>query len=301
MVTFRCPNCGQKLKALETQGGWIKTCPRCRRKIDIPEPTESGSPAPPPYSQMLERVHEESPTPDPVTQEPITKSRFAQVTKVLLYPCSASGLLNVLLTAALLLCTRHRYDVSRVLGPRVFVLGLLIGFLVYWYLVECVDSSIQGRKRAPDYAHDMWDPDEVSARLVHLTMLFLVCLLPSCVYYIATGTIDRWLGICIVWAATTAPMALLGVLTLDSLRAFDPLFLFRSISRVLPRYLLLVALMAASMFLGILMYLDAGYHPAPFRWLDTLPAVAMSYWTVILAHLLGRFYPDNEETLDWDV
>ncbi len=71
--------------------------------------------------------------------------------------------------------------------------------------------------------------------------------------------------------------------------------------RVLLRYLVLAVLVAGSMALVFLTVLHVGYHPAPSWWLGIVPAIAMSYWIVILAHLIGRFYPDNEERLDWDI
>lgn len=300
-MTFRCPNCGQKLKAPESHGGWIETCPHCRHKITVPELPDPGLPAPPSYSEILERTQEEPSQPTPVAEEKPAKTPQNKLEEVLLYPCSLAGLLNGLLIATLLLWIRHRDEVGNLIGNRWIALAIMLCFYACWYLVDCVDSSSQGRTRAPGYLHDMIDPGEVRARLVYVGTVCLVSLTPVSLYYLIAGSADGpfWMGI--GWAAVIAPIALVGTLELDSLHAFHPLFLARSIARVLLRYLVLTVLVAGSMALVVLMCLDRGHHPAPFRWFETLPALALSYWIVILTHLIGRFYPDNKERLNWDI
>lgn len=301
MVTFRCPNCGQKLKAPEPHGGWIETCPRCRRKITVPEPTVPGAPVPPSYSEILERRQEEPSKPAPVAEEEPARNPRNKLKEVLLYPCSLAGLLNGLLIATLLLCIRHRDAVSNLIGDRWMALAFMFCFYACWYLVDCVDCSAQGRTRAPGYLSDMIDPAEVWARFVYMATVCLVSLTPVSLYYLTTGSTDSpfWMGL--GWAAVIAPMALVGALELDSLHAIHPLFLARSIARVLPRYFVLAALVATSLALVFVAYLAPGHRSIPFRWLAIVPAVALGYWIVILAHLIGRFYPDNEERLDWDI
>ncbi len=301
IVTFRCPNCGQKLKAPESHGGWIETCPRCRHKITVPESTAPGAPGPPSYSEILERTQEEPSNPAPAAEEEPAKKPRSKLMEVLLYPCSPAGLLNVLLIASLLLWIRHRDEIGDLVGGRSIALAIMLCFYACCYLVDCVDGSAQGRTRAPGYLNDMIDPDEVWERLVHMGTVCLVCLTPVSVYYLATGSTDApfWMGV--GWAAVIGPMTLVGALVLHSREAFRPLFLVRSIARVLLRYLVLAVLVAGSMALVFLTVLHVGYHPAPFWWLNIVPAIAMSYWIVILAHLIGRLYPDNEDRLDWDI
>ena len=44
MVTFRCPNCGQKIRVPDEQAGRTGRCPRCKARIQVPPAPEPAAP-----------------------------------------------------------------------------------------------------------------------------------------------------------------------------------------------------------------------------------------------------------------
>jgi predicted Zn finger-like uncharacterized protein len=122
MVTFRCPNCGQKIRVPDEQAGRTGRCPRCKTKIlvpPVPEPAaaEGVAPkkptlndlldlpapaqAPLPRSQADEVVTSEaeqgqniSLPADPLA-EVIEEPRLPWFLDALAYPVSSSGAVNI--------------------------------------------------------------------------------------------------------------------------------------------------------------------------------------------------------------
>lgn len=122
MVTFRCPNCGQKIRVPDEQAGRTGRCPRCKARIQVPPAPEPAAPeavvpkkptlndlldlpapaqAPLPRSQADEVVTSEAeqgqsvPLPADPLAEVIEEPRLPWFLDALAYPVSSSGAVNI--------------------------------------------------------------------------------------------------------------------------------------------------------------------------------------------------------------
>jgi len=332
-LKFRCPNCSHKLRAKDSQAGWICTCPRCRRKIRVPEASDSESPtvsenngsvsagppkpldnralhlAPTPKqadSDADARAREQQfvaslgPTPSP--DEYTGERRLAWPIDILLYPASFQGLIAMAIIIGVPLLMGLIGQFVPFLGfafwlPMLLV-NILIGVYAVWYLAECVHDSARGGTRAPEVSMagaglgDMW------SRVMYLVAVYVLFALPPVLYYMWTQQIDLPFWGLVAWAIIFYPIGLLAMVVNDSTSALNPLFLLGSIFRTFFPYaglLLLLTLLATLVWLVPQIIL----RQTVFMQIDLIAVIVGLYGTLIIAHILGRFYWRYRERLDW--
>jgi hypothetical protein len=225
--------------------------------------------------------------------------RPSRLVEVLLYPCSAWGLLIVALTVGEVLALRFVGRLGMT-GGRLYVIVVLAAFYLYGALADCVENSAYGGTRAPKPLDDMSDPSEVWSHAVNLVTVFLICICPVGIYHLVTRRADTAFWILALWAVLTFPIALLAVVVLDSLDALNPAALWRSLTRTFLHYILVVSLFAVSAAVAWHTWQDLR-DSASLTWLAVVRVVAVAYGFIILAHALGRFSRHNEERLDWNI
>ena len=317
MLRFRCPNCGQRLVARRSQAGWIKTCPRCKRKIAVPERTRSEAARAPSNGEMPGQLHPRQPPnhsagtapdertePAPTGSEPpgkfASQPPFPRPADVLLYPLRPPALFHLLCIVGLPLAMNCGENLGIVFAHQSSFAYFTVGLYTYWYVAKCVDVRAQGQTHSPKATDRLSDLDEVWYRFLYLGGTYILCLFPVSSYYFATQQLDWHLVIFAIWAIASFPMTLLAALVLDSFRAFNPLFLLRSIFRTLAPYTCLVALFAVLALMACLSYQEL-QDRAELTFLGVAWTTAVGYAALALGHVLGWSYRHNEERLDWDI
>jgi len=211
---------------------------------------------------------------------------------VFLFPISLAGIIQVVVYVI----------ASFVL--RVLPIGICWGIIMvvvngymYWYFCECIRDSAVGAIRAPDVITTHPDiPDAISEfrRIVALMVLFA---LPSVAYYVYTRQVDTPFWIITGAVGLFFPISLLAVVMYGYLSAMNPILIIRSVIAAPLGYVGTIAvfwvLVGVSEFLRVLMSATIA--------LDLLGSAFLTYMTLVAGHVLGRFYFNNSEKLDWEV
>ncbi len=318
-MKFRCPNCSQKLTAKDNMAGWIRTCPRCKRKIAVPEPPDAETLSkdvrgakppnslgprdnelfdPAPAARQTNRIHglarrqEETLASFRPSPEHKGERIVAWPLDILLYPASLGGLVTLGIIVG-----------ATILTPFVTwipFMGLILWGVLFlytgWYLAECVHDSAKGGIRAPDALTpglgEMW------SRVSYLLAVYVLFLAPPVLYYVFTQRVDYVFVGLVVWASVLFPIGLLAMVVLDATMALNPFLLLGAIIRTFFSYIGLLAVLAVTtLAISLALYILLGFLPFLLR--AVLSRAAYYYGAMILAHLLGRFYWRNAEKLDW--
>ncbi len=326
MIRFACQHCGARLQISPARAGKEGRCPHCKHKLMVP-------PAPEPElelvrddtaadthipSKLLEDVAV-SPQPLPMgkadearpgrwvrgladslqreeASEQSGVRRLPWFLDILLYPANLSGIITIVFMTLFPLTLGFFPGVFfwgglRFLGP-VGALGLYLG----WYLAECVYDSAKGGTRAPTVL-DMGHWDDLWSRVSYLLAVYLLFAVPPVLYRVLTSRTDAIFWALMAWAIVFLPMGLLAMVIHDSVSALNPLFLLGSIRRVLGPYLCL--LLGAAVLAGLFWRAGgAGRRLTPPIVLPLFHALLGAYVTLVLAHLLGRFYWRYRDRLD---
>ncbi len=219
---------------------------------------------------------------------------------ILLYPATVAGVTNlaIIVTIPLFLTVLQQVVFLPFLGLPFLLAQLAVGLYAAWYWAECTYDSAIGGTRAPGLfdkagVGDMW------SRVSRLLTVYVIFVLPI-VLYAASGHRNAIIiGLLLAWTVIFFPMGLLAMVVNDGMYVLNPLFLLGAIRRTLLPYAGLLLLMVA---LGLLSWLvvrlllprgDAIWWAGP-------ALLVGGYLSLIVAHLLGRFYWRSRQRLDWD-
>lgn len=303
--------------------GWIRTCPKCKRKITVPEPADAEIPSKStrstrpagPSGPSDSRLSDRAPAPRRSNRIREISRRWEEAwasshpspghsgerqvawpLDILLYPASLGGLITLGITVLFVLIMLILVRTAVVFPFRHWILPGGILTYVGWYLAECVHDSAKGGTRAPDVftpgLGDMW------ARVSYLIAVFGLFLAPPLLYYFFTRRVDLALFGLIIWAIIFFPMGLLAMVVLDSTMALNPFLLLGAILRTFGAYVgLLVVQLAITLTTVLIVYAFIGYRVSLLGFAMVL--VPHYYGALIQAHILGRFYWHHAEELDW--
>jgi len=324
-MEFQCTYCGCKLKVPDQHGGKKGRCPKCKeslvvpnanveperalhdkRLLDLPEPpkTDESDAA---YEKLRGafggRVME---------PEEIPERKYPWIIDIFLYPANLSALTMVLICVGGPFLLRVMVIFAKVAMIHVPVLlivwfvlivihwvaELLLSMYVIWYFFACVRDSAEGGIRAPNTAAmtpGLWD---LILETIRLLACIVLCVLPAAICAVYRGQADPLCLVLTVLGGVAFPMALLSVIMHETINGLNPLLVIRSILRTPLHYLLLVPFCYA---LSKVVPLAFGLilDKLNWHWSYVLQAAAF-YQTLVVAHLLGRFYFKNDEKLEWD-
>jgi DNA-directed RNA polymerase subunit RPC12/RpoP len=331
VLRFSCPNCGAKLTGSEERAGKAAVCPRCKRKLTVPPapeltllreepaaPVESSdrptfrAPPAPVERDSDRREHEQarevlaSLGPE-AAPEHTGERKLPWLLDILLYPFSTTGIVTLVvmigfpLVRTLFDAFAPRPRVVPMRGWPSFLIGLVLGLYVLWYLAECVHDSAQGGTRAPDVLDANTGLSNLWARVSYLLAVYIVYGMPVVIYGLATHRLDPIFWALAAWAAVFFPMSLLAMVVNDSISALNPLFLIGSICRVPLSYFgLIVCLLAmAVLFVLVPALMRPTPPPGAVGAIGLVSLLAGAYGSFLFAHVLGRFYWRNRDRLDW--
>jgi hypothetical protein len=238
---------------------------------------------------------------------------------MLLYPASITGILTILFVAS-----NQLLEDFLPFGSGLLQLG--IGLYAYWYCCQCIHDSADGGLRAPDtftaggfdVREEFWQYLKVLA-----TCLFFVGPLLIYIGYCAYSKTTLSLPVILSLAAYGVlffPMGLLAMILFDSLMALNPWLLVRSIISTFPQYIGLVVVfygLGATFYYLVLkalwnvmpqceqaateMMADPTGMMRSMLMIKVVSTIAFVWLSLVLCHLLGRFFYKNEEKLYWEV
>lgn len=219
---------------------------------------------------------------------------------ILLYPLNATGLLSlaVLIGVPAVLAVLQHFALP-FLDLMFYFPKVALGICAVWYWSECIYDSAQGGTRAPQILDSPGYSDKWS-RVCNLLAVHIVFVLPAVLYTVYTGRRDAFLWVLVAWGVFFFPMGLLAIVMQDGRYVLNPLFLLGSIGRTFVPYLgllLLIATPAALFALVLRRTAREGYALD----LAALALLTGGYLSLVVAHLLGRFYWRHRERLHWDL
>jgi hypothetical protein len=298
----------------DTQAGKSGRCPKCKGSIRVPRPTPVEEQAPQagtdtPRKPLDESMFDLPPAPvqtkaQPPTTADDTPDSEQEIPRpafdILLYPLSVSGIIHLLIFSLLPPVWKEATTLRFWTSPGIVELCYLVILTLYFvhYAAMCLSHSAGGGTRAPDINGDS-SPLSTDALLsTGKTVLPIVALIwgPPLAYHIVRERVDWILPAWVALAGFAFPMVLLAVNDFDSARAANPLLVVPSIASVFcPYCVLLLCLLPLLGLAGLLMYAAVG------PWKIWLARPLMIYILLVEIHLLGRFYKQYEERLNWGI
>jgi hypothetical protein len=174
---------------------------------------------------------------------------------------------------------------------------MLLACVLYlvWYFSQCALHSAQGKIRAPAISKNLRSFDDLEDVMLPVAV-FIVCLGPACAMWFWKGHVDVLVLAALALEVFFLPMAVLRAMIYGEISALNPFVIIFSICRVVAPYTALVSAAAALAFFLYRLFI----HAAQFG-TQVMVIVFGVYAYLILAHLLGRIYWNNQALLDWDV
>ena len=343
VITFHCPSCDQRISVPKTHAGKEVQCPSCKDRFIVPATDFDISPetqSPPaerefstgaltfldvpaeyklkdqPASQTNESEKDvgtelEPEEDEPREEESIGERKLPWYIDILLYPTSPSGLIHLIIFVVIPLLIAIVRTLMGPLGIAVglpgFLLNLVIGLYLCWFITECVRDSANGGTRAPEAfatssLGDMW------SQALHIIGCYLILLGPVGFYHIFTQKTDAIFWLLLAYGAFFFPMGLLACIMFDSVRGLNPILLVCSIVSTFLQYLGLVLLIVAIIlaFSALPSMETDDTQTSPMSNIFALIAGGIFYGlsvyvVLVIAHLIGRFYWRNQEKLNWEV
>lgn len=328
MIKFHCKNCGQKISVPEIHAGHKGKCPKCKSIVVVPKIKAADSlndqknllidfsspllelqleKEPPRQAEKINKVfangfevtqYDERLTKIDQTEKPPVR-KLPWLLDIFLYPTSMSGLIN--LGIFWLLPVLIRVFAILLPGRIVWLLGFIIGLVVsaymYYYFMECIRDSAKGEIRAPENIASLPNMSEALSDLMELVACLVIFWGPVGFYFIFTQKTDIIFWLLLGYGIFFFPMGLLALAMFRSSAAFNPFVWIISILSTFVRYCGLV------LFFCILGRLVSGIMYSFQRSLFSsfLFNGIFIYFTMVAAHLLGRFYYLNSKKLNWEV
>ncbi len=333
-IRFYCDNCGYKSTVSESYAGKQIRCPKCYYIISIPKIKSTGttgqsSPGKTKTSSQYsdydltlpnisekekiqtqqagisekaaeyeQELEEES----QAETEPVDERRLPWLIDIFLYPFSVPGLksLAIFIGVPLLidiLGTILPIQLSCLFFLVTMVINIVIFFYIYWYFVECVRDSADGGVRAPEGLGATPGLAGMFWQTVNVIGCLAVFFVPFVFYMLFAKRADIIFWLLLIFAVSLFPMGLLAVIMFDSAIGLNPRLLIRSISSTFVPYCGLVLLFVTPVVLIGMLYTEVQESQL---WSFILRSV-VTYLILVGAHLLGRFYWQYQDKLNWDL
>ena len=337
IIKFHCKNCGRKFSAPQIHAGKKGKCPKCKNIIVIPkiqttssitEQTNAEAPEVSSKSSAYDLALLDIPQKDKIQDLPLSQPDISEKTAeyeqeleeeppeetatpaqrklpwlidLSLYPISASSLVHL---AILSFLPRMLLPLGHLnwRHPPICGLGFLVIFLGYLFycLSDCIGDSANGGRRAPNIDISptvLLHAGELISPVLKVFVCTAVCLGPLLAYFIITRRTDLVFWLLVTYSVLFLPMVLLATVLFDSLRALNPILIITSMFNVFLPYCGLVLLFFA---IGGLVAIIMAILPQS-RIISYILSAVCIYLTIIMAHLLGRFYWRYQKKLNWEV
>jgi len=338
MIKFRCKNCGRKFSVPEIQAGKKGKCPKCKNVVVVPSAETAGPTTEQSTSGDLKVDLKNSaydltllhvPQKDKIKNQPIStygvsekdieqgqeleeesaaeetdfavQRKLPWIIDIFLYPISVPGLvtLGIIIFIPLLIDV-----VEALFGTFVcfvwvigFFIRIVIGLYMYWYIAECIRDSAHGGLRAPETLGNAPGLGDMLWQARHIIGCLFIFVGPVGFYFLYAKRTDVIFWSLLSYAVFFFPMSLLSVIMFDSLRGLNPILLIGSIFSTFLPYCAMIGVFVLAGFLIAQKTPDTRGSPL-FAFINHCVGI---YLLMVVAHLLGWFYHQYEEELDWEV
>lgn len=339
-IELKCKNCGLIISVPILHAGKEGFCPKCKNPILIPRPSDefnevqSDTEEPnkhlvgnagnltlldvPEEYKLKDELKGISPEPSKTTiaepdtiNEPAPKEthppgyrKLPWFIDIFLYPVSMSGLMHLIMFTLLppVIFLLSIFGCTMALISLMMIIAL--GLYMLWFFNECVRDSAKGGTRAPE-AFATADLGEMWSEAKYIISCFIIFVLPFFLYFLITKRVDNVFWLLLFYGVVFFPMGLLSTIMFDSLHGLNPILLISSIFSTFFQYTGLVLLLGG-IILAFVYIMKITIIDENRSFLDSLLYRGISiflilYITLILAHLIGRFYWRNQEKLNWEV
>lgn len=236
------------------------------------------------------------------------------VVDIFLYPLNTRGMGIILLCVGVPLVIRFVTKVLSVLTlyfPPLLVFFvlfiifhwgslLLMAFYICWYWYECILDSASGGIRAPETAGITPGLGDIFRQTFRTFACFFYAMLPAliCVGY-GHKYDDPICWMLCGFGFFLFPMIILAVAVFDSIMVANPFLVLGSMFSGFFPYLGVVIFCPGPF---LLMLLALGYLRSPGLWpLAYLFLLLAFYLGLVLAHVMGRFFWNCRDKLNWEV
>jgi len=227
---------------------------------------------------------------------------------IFLYPISPPGLMNLGIFTIIPLVLSL---IGILLGPfgmaiafPALLINIAIGLYICWYVTECVRDSAKGGLRAPE-AFATVGLGEMCSQSLHIIGCYFILLGPAFFYSVFSNKTDVVFWFLLAYGAFFFPMGLLACIMFDSIGGLNPILLIGSIFSTFFQYCGLVLLITGIVlgFRAISMIQTNDVQRATFTMIliEGIFSAILLYITLVVAHLLGRFFWLNQKKLNWEV
>ncbi len=244
----------------------------------------------------------------------VQERKLPWIVDIFLYPLNTKGMGIVLICVGIPLMLRFVIKILWILTlyfPPMLVFWvlfiiihwsslLLLTLYACWYWYECILDSASGGIRAPETAGITPGLGEILSKAFRTVACFSYCMLPAVVYVGYSRQYDHpicWL-LC-GFGLFLFPMIILAVAVFDSIFIANPFLVLGSVFSAFFRYCG-VAVFCPGPFLMLILAL--AFLRSPGLWpLAYLFLFLSFYLNLILAHVMGRFFWNCRDKLNWEV
>jgi hypothetical protein len=304
--------------ASDTNAGKKGRCPRCKNEIIVPDAQppkvtvqqnnsvhDSNLLDMPEKGQIKDACEEiKEPKRETLVEELEIdgESKLPWIIDIFLYPINTSGLIHLVIFSFLPQKLLPLFSLGYWFHPPIFGLGFLVIYISYFLfcLSDYIYESSKGNRRVPDSkitTNIVLHIEELLYPILNMFICIVVCFSPLLAYSIITKRIDFLFWLFVTYGSIFLPMILLAVVLFDSFWVLNPIFIVGSIFKVFLRYCGLVLLLCG--FGGLIALLVANLLQRGI--LGYIFGIVCIYITMIMAHLLGRFYWRNKDKLGWGI
>jgi len=331
---FNCDSCGKQIIARISNVGKKCKCPRCGCSLVIPGLAEFSSRGRDPQTVSEQAPAQKNDTPVPghtkdtldglsleerqllagemkVVETGQTGERaLPWLVDIFLYPTNASGIVHILifLVTPILINLLDRFVFSFAYHYGTLVTRILYVFLVgyaFFYFSECIRDSAAGGIRAPDTLSSNLGKDQMLEQFLTLLACCAVFGGPAIFYRGYAYFTQTEVSNAIFWSllapgAFLFPMGVLAVVMFDSINGLNPVLLLCSVANTFFQYCGLAIVFSAFLLVRVQMLLWS----AKYQWgilTRILPDLILLWLLFVVTHLIGRFYWQYEEKLNWEV
>ncbi len=325
----KCPNCQTLLTVppnFATNVTQTQAEPPSRKSLLDPDLFEVYEPATETQQQNAEQKNDERKVAYQIRRiEKPPERPMPWPIDIFLYPLSIPGLIII---GIYFLIPGMIAFFTLLLGPfgfwvaiPGFFINIVIGLYMYWYLCHCVRDSAEGGIRAPDVIANapglgdmFWQFLEIVACFVFYWLGFMLYFmhLHRNDYIVLSGDmsslvnlpVNHFIALVSIFCLTVLlfPMGLLAMIMFESICAFNPILIIKSILSTFFSYLGLIIILVILCFLPKLFSLLSSMISPILGFFSAITGRLMQiYVFMVCAHLLGRFFFRYEERLFWDV
>ncbi|MHC4439968.1 MAG: hypothetical protein ACYS3S_21635 [Planctomycetota bacterium] len=340
IIEFLCEYCERRISVPKSRAGKKAICPQCNNMFIIPAIHAPGSDAAQDYSGDLiarstdsphdltlldvpeeyklkdEPVGEVNVSEEAVGQqqeseedseaeetESVTQRDLPWLVDIFLYPTSAPGLVHLTFFVGAQVVLYFLWLLP--LGLITFILSILVGLYICWYITECIRDSAAGRIRAPE-AFATSSFGEMYSQCLHIIGCCLIFFGPVGFYRLWIQRMDVLFWVLLAYGIFFFPMGLLACVMFDSIRGLSPVLLLASIFSTFVQYCGLVLLVAVIVLAVVFFTHMQGTENTEQSWVSNMLFMILFngitfYATFVVVHLLGRFFWRNKEKLNWEV